>query len=120
MTKKIIFFALILSVSWLGSCYRDVEEELYPCETTGLKYSVDIAPIIKANCSPCHIGTLPTETFFGTYETLKAVMEDPNSSFLCRINHDADCPENFMPKDRSKLSDCAISKIEAWAIDYQP
>ena len=50
------FLPLLLALL-IGSCYYDVEEELYPsleCDTADITYTADVLPIIEGNCFSCH------------------------------------------------------------------
>ena len=115
MKRKGLIVSLLISITWLSSCYKDVEEELYPCVNNSLSYSIEIEPIINVNCNACHYGAASSSgTQLDTYETLTQVISRPSAEFFCRIKWEAGCSP--MPQNSSKLSDCSISKIEQWTI----
>ncbi len=105
-----LFFMIIFS-----ACYYDVEDQLYPietCRTENMSYVNDIVPLIKDNCNVCHaasqnLGNITLED----YSNVKKHAED--GSLIGSIKHVGYSP---MPKGGSKLSDCTISKIEAWIV----
>ena len=98
----------------LGSCYYDVEEELYPsleCQTMDMSYSVDILPIIDTDCYACHsaVANFGNVTLEGHAELIKYVNDN---SLLGVIKHSPGFSP--MPKNVAKLLDCEVEKIEAW------
>jgi hypothetical protein len=105
----------ILAAALFGSCYYDVEEELYPtleCTTTGATYTAVVEPIIRANCyNGCHsaASNIANITLEG-YENLKVYVD--NGRLLGSIKHGTGF--SAMPKNAAKLLDCNIAKIEAW------
>lgn len=112
MFQKIsLLLCLLFGVS---ACYYDVEEELYPtteCETNEVTYSAVVLPIIDNNCYACHDAA---NNFGGiileSYEELKPYVD--NGSLLSVIRHESGFSP--MPKNRAKLLDCDIAKIEEW------
>ena len=54
---------LILSATaFFSSCYYDKEEKIYgiaPCDTSNIKYSVQIVSTISTNCLRCHGAARP-------------------------------------------------------------
>lgn len=117
MEAKTIKLLLLLISFGLAGCYYDVEEELYPvvsCETNGMSYTTDILPIIEANCYTCHrTGSTITSISLEGYDKLKTAAL--NGSLVGAIKH----LQGYvaMPQSGAKLSDCNISKIEAWIND---
>ena len=114
---KRAFFILAGMALCLAGCYYDVEEELYPtleCQTEGLSYLSDIAPIIQRNCLGCHSqaanqGNVALEG----YSRLKIYVD--NGKLQGVINHQAGFSP--MPKNQPKLLGCEIAKIERWISD---
>lgn len=116
--KKILIPALALL---LTGCYFDKEDQLYPqgntggsgCDTTGMTYATDIAPILNQSCAlaGCHDAT--TKSFGHDLSSYQGSVTAANSNrLLGAINHSAGF--NPMPKGLAKLDDCSISKITAW------
>ena len=97
------------------ACYWDNEEDLYGpdpitnCDTSGMRFSVEIKQIMTEHCNKCHISS--SATFSGipyeTYDQFKAVAQ--NGKLLDRINNQAaPMPESGL------MSLCNRLKIEAW------
>lgn len=118
MKKSIAAFVLlagmVLAILPAG-CYFDNEEELYGpdlitnCDTTGMRFSVEIKQIMEDNCNACHISTSPSYSGipFENHAQFKAVAL--NGKLLDRINNQA------APMPQSGLmSLCNRLKIEAW------
>ncbi len=111
--------SLILLLT-LGSCYYDVEEEIYPktdCNTTNITYSMDIVAVLQSNCYVCHSqaanqGGITLEG----YNNLKSYVD--NGRFLGAIKHDAGYSP--MPQGAPQLPDCQIAQIEQWISDGAP
>lgn len=110
------YFAIcILAAAVFGSCYYDVEEELYPtldCSTAGATYTAVIEPIIRTNCyNGCHnAATNIANINLEGYDKLKVYVD--NGMLLGAIKHSAGFRP--MPKNAAKMVECNIAKIEAW------
>ena len=98
-----------------AGCYWDNEEDLYGpdpttnCDTTNMRYSVEIKQIMDEHCSSCHLST--SSTFSGIpYETHAQFQTVAlNGKLLDRINNQAaPMPETGL------MSLCNRLKIEAW------
>ena len=115
--KKVLFSLLVLMISLYGSgCYFDKENELYPqgvCDTSDVKFSTAIQPIIQANCAvaECHVNPNPQAgILLSDYAGVKLIADD--GTLLKTINHDP--AVSPMPKNAAKLTDCQIRKITMW------
>jgi hypothetical protein len=110
---RLLFFSLLLCFTNL-SCYYDSEEDLYPnvtCDTTNVKYSVEIKAIINNNCIGCHSAAANQGDI--QLENHADVLKYANNGrLLGSIKHAATYVA--MPTGAPKLSDCNISKVEAW------
>lgn len=114
MKNVILFFA---AAFLLTSCDYDVAEELYPideCQTEDLSYSMDIIPIIDANCYRCHdmqtnLGNITLEG----YDNIKVYVD--NGKLLGAIKRESGF--SAMPQDTDKIDQCLINKIEQWILD---
>jgi cytochrome c551/c552 len=115
--KKFISI-LIVAVALLSSCYRDVEEQLYPanggssCDTTAVAYATTVVSILQSNgCISCHSGSAASGGIsLQTYANVRAVAM--NGKLYGAINHSAGFSP--MPKGGNKMSACNILKIKAW------
>ena len=111
--KAMVMLAALLL---LAGCYYDDEASLYPeatdCHFDTVTYSLDIIPIVNANCAipGCHVsGTGRVD--FTTYKGIKSVADDG------RLEQNA-LVSKIMPP--TALSYCDRSKIEAWLQDGAP
>lgn len=114
--KRITFIALI-ALAMVSSCYRDVEDELYPgtagsCDTTGITYSTTITPILQNNgCMNCHSGNVPSGGIsLQSHSLVKIIALD--GRLYGAINHGAGYSP--MPKGGNKMSSCDLRKVKAW------
>ncbi len=112
---KARFFLLALFLVSLMACYYDKEEILYPgntaCDTTNVRYSIQIQGIISQNCLPCHSAvTASGGIALETYDQVKTMVQ--NGRVPAAINHQQG--SSPMPKSAPKLSDCKIKTIEIW------
>jgi hypothetical protein len=116
MEQRMIKFLSILFMGLLiSSCYYDVEEELYPtgeCVTDNVTYKNDISKIVNNSClTGCHSSAVKIAGIdLATYEGVKKYVDLGN--FLGSIKHESGF--SAMPKGRSKIDACSISKIEKW------
>ncbi len=114
MTNRLMFFAgLFCCITFFISCSKASEDVLMPqqCDTTDMKYSTDILPIITANCYGCHgNGTVTNGVDLDGYDNVKA--KAISGQLIGVITHADGYPA--MPYDGNKLSDCEINKIRAW------
>lgn len=115
MIRSLLYiWALIFFISALGGCSKASEDMLITaqqCDTSGMKYSADILPIITTNCYPCHAnGIVNGNVSLGGYANLKA--QANNGNLVGVITHASGYPP--MPDNGGKLSDCEINKIKAW------
>lgn len=119
--KKIsILSTSLILLLMLGSCYYDVEEEIYPktdCNTDNITYSVNIVAVLQSNCYVCHsqAANLGGITLEG-YNNLKTYVD--NGRFLGAIRHEAGYSP--MPQGAPQLLDCQIAQIEQWILDGAP
>ena len=108
-------FAFLLLLS-LGACSYDNAEELLErqpvsCDLTVATYALTVSPLLDANCRDCHNRTVPLANInLEGYEQAKLYAD--NGKLMGVISH----AKGFspMPKGGAKLSDCEISRIQAW------
>ena len=118
-TPMLLALLLLGLLAALSGCYADNEEDLYPkaptssCDTTDVKYSTTVKPIIEANCATagCHAGNpAPGGYNFETHAGLLVTIN--NGRLLGSIRHASGYSP--MPKNAAKLPDCSINQIAAW------
>jgi len=108
-----VFAALLLLLTAPSGCYYDNEEDRFPgsnsCDTTSMRFSVEIKQIMEDNCNRCHLESEPNYSGvpFETYDQVKEVAD--NGKLVDRIN-DQNAP---MPQE-GLMALCDRQKIAAW------
>lgn len=117
--QLLALLALFSAMATSGCSYHN-EEELYPmnfCDTSAVRYSTTIRPIIEANCaiSGCHV---PGGEGNGDYTTFSALQAKAISGVLLpsinQVGNAIAMPPN------GKLSDCEITQITVWVQQGAP
>lgn len=109
--SAIILFAMLI----LSSCYYDNKEDLYifyqnQCDTTAISYSLDIEPIMTAQCVSCHnTNSAAGNVNLDSYEHVKA--SGQSGSLYGTVT--ATNGYNIMPESGPMIQ-CNIDKISAW------
>jgi hypothetical protein len=120
---KLFLVAAVISVGVAISCTKQSDDVLKAengggsCDTTGMRYSLDVLPILEANCYNCHAnGIVNGGVSLDGYRNV--VLQVQNGKLVPAITH---APGVIpMPFDGGKLSDCNIAKIEAWINEGSP
>lgn len=115
---------LALATVFFTSCYYNNFKELHPdvavvntsgCDTTsGIKYSVDIAPIFNAYCVGCHNNSAAHPL------TSVATIKASYSSSVLYTSISSSTAPNPMPQGGPPLSATSIAKIKQWVDACQP
>ncbi len=125
MMKLKIKYILSLAVVivWVSCTYKK-EVIDYPivtpitCDTTNVRYSVEIVGILSANCYSCH--TAPASAGGGnilsTYNNLKPYA---TGGLLYHVVNQTPGYDP-MPKGGAKLASCDIAKIRTWIRNGAP
>lgn len=117
MKRRSVFIVFVLVA--LSSCYYDNKEELYQnipqdCETSGLTYTNEIAPLIAQNCLVCHS---TNGGFFPILETLQQLRSN-EVEVTFRVTKPLGDPL-VMPQG-GPMSKCSVDQILAWYADGAP
>lgn len=81
------------------------------CDTTNMKYTANVLPVLKANCYSCHgNGNSQNGITLDSYAAVKKQAD--NGNLVAVITHAAGYPA--MPQGAAKLSDCDINTIRDW------
>ena len=81
------------------------------CDTSNPKFSTTITPILETYCNGCHGGGSPLGNVdYNTYAGVKATVT--NGKLIGSIKHLSGY--SAMPQNSNALSNCNISKIQAW------
>ena len=118
--NKLLTISLLTASVFIGGCYYDVEEEIYPtleCETANVTYSEVVLQLLEDNCLVCHsaaanFGNINLEG----YDNVKKRVDD--GLLIGAIRHEAGFSP--MPQGAPQLVECNIEKIEAWIADGAP
>ncbi len=97
--------------TWLaqGGQNNACDENLGGCNTTDVKFSLFIKPLVQAKCQGCHSGNTPQGGIkLVSYTEVKTVALDG------RLYNSLTRTSNWMPKGGAKLDDCSLQKIQAW------
>lgn len=108
-----IIAGAIMLVS-LDSCYYDKADLLYPdsaCDTSAVKYSTTVLPVLTSSCVSCHGGSAPSAGIsLDNYAGVK--MQVDNGRLWGAVSHSPSYSP--MPKNGSKLNTCSLQKIRKW------
>lgn len=116
MIKNTCLLLSLVSIVYLSSCYYDKADLIYTqnlaCDTTAVKYSTIVAPILTTSCNYCHGGTAANGAgiVLDTYATTKVYVD--NGKLLNSILQNGKA--SAMPKGGGKLDACSINKITNW------
>jgi hypothetical protein len=94
-----------------AACTYNKEDELYgtACDTTNVKYSVEIQGILSSSCLNCHNSiSQQGGVNLGSYQNVKEWVD--NGGLLESVIRE----NNPMPKGAPRLSSCKINQIRAW------
>lgn len=117
MKHTITLLSLFAFILYISSCSKDKAAEPIiidvSCDSIPKSFSVDVQPIINANCVTCHFSG---SSFANgqSWET-HADISTNISAILTAINHQPG--KTPMPYQMSKLSDSLINVIRCWAAD---
>lgn len=110
----IVTVLTVLFLTTLESCYYDKADLLYPdtaCDTSAVKYSTSVLPVLSSSCISCHGGSTPSAGIsLDSYTGVKQQVD--NGRLWGAVSHSPNYSP--MPKNSSKLSNCNLSKIKIW------
>lgn len=116
MIKNTFFIFSIVSIVCLSSCYYDKADMIYTqnlaCDTTAVKYSTTVAPILTKNCNFCHGGTAANGAGIVLDNYASAKVYITNGRLLNSILQNGKA--SSMPKGGGKIDACSINKISNW------
>lgn len=102
---------LALISKWIGQGAKNNSCISSGCDTTNVKYSTHIKPLIQNSCQGCHSGVAPGGGIdLATYTGVKAIAD--NGKFIGAISHLTGYVP--MPQNGNKLSDCQINMVTIW------
>lgn len=102
--------ALILK--WIQQGAQNLSCEA-DCDTSNVKFSSSVLPIIESRCKGCHSGSSPQGGIALTnYTQVKATVN--NGSLWGSITHDAGFTAMPYPAGNARIPECDIRKIRIW------
>ena len=105
-------FVSIVTLS--ASCVNNNKQDLLnasACDTSTVKYSTTIAPIMTNYCTNCHGGSSPSAGInLEGHTNVKTYVD--NGRLWGSMNHDNGY--SAMPQGTGKLDACTINKLLAW------
>ncbi len=119
--KTLGIILILLSGTFISSCYYDNEEELYPygnlnCDTLSvITYTNSIQAIANGSCaiSGCHTGVNPTGGItLETYQQMKSIADDGKLGTRVLVQ------QNMPPS--GPLSSCDLEAIQVWINNGAP
>ncbi|MFC4230786.1 hypothetical protein ACFOW1_02715 [Parasediminibacterium paludis] len=118
-----IALAIITVCIWAGCTYKKEVTDMatlpiVTCDTTNVRYSVEIVGILSANCYSCHAApaSFGGGNILSTYNNLKPYA---NSNLLYHVVNQTPGYDP-MPKGAAKLVSCDIAKIRTWIRNGAP
>jgi uncharacterized membrane protein len=118
----LIIIVFVMAITWY-SCQYKKDAIAYPvnsCDTSVVRFSVEIRSILQANCYVCHAAAVASSAGGGfNYETYAGIVPNvANGKLLRSIMHEPG--SDFMPKNGAKISDCDIAKFRSWIRNGYP
>jgi mono/diheme cytochrome c family protein len=116
---KIRLLITAFTLFCFSACYYDKEDLLYgqsSCDTSSVKYSVQIKNILKASCLSCHSGTAAAGAGIKLDDYVSVKKSADNGSLLSSVTRTV----NPMPKGAARLSSCRIAEIRTWIQNGAP
>lgn len=102
---------------WIGQGAKNNSCIESGCDTTNVKFSTHIKPLIQNNCQGCHSGAAPGGGInLATYAGVKAIAD--NGKFFGSISHLTGY--KAMPQNGNKLTDCQITTVKIWINQGSP
>ena len=108
---------LALIAKWIGQGAIENSCLYSGCDTTNVKYSTHIKPLIENTCQGCHSGASPGGGIdLATYSGIKTIAD--NGKLFGSVSQLSGF--SAMPKNGNKLTDCQINMINIWISQGAP
>jgi len=118
---RIASVAFVAAILVLQGCYNRKADIVYPapvtCDTTNVRYGVEVVNILKASCYVCHSpGFASSGIILNNYTSVK------NLTAGNTLLHVVQWTPGYsqMPKNQPKMSDCNIAIIRTWIRNGAP
>ena len=118
--KTGIIFSIIICITLVSGCVYSKSDDLFSttintCDTSNVKYSVDIVGILQTSCYRCHdvnnYATKGGNYRYDIYQPELKAMATNGKLYKAVAHLPGAVP---MPFDGGMISDCSIAKIRAW------
>lgn len=122
LLRPVLAGVSLLALALAAGCSYSHGEPAPACDVPreNVTYSAVISPIFDAHCRECHGTTVYTTdgggNNFGDYAAINRYFSP--AKLISSIRHEPN--SSFMPKNRAKLSDCDIERIEKWIAAGKP
>ncbi len=125
MKRKVLIFSVAaITAVWVGCTYKkevnEVPVTVTPpaCDTSNVKYSVQVTAILSASCYSCHAGSAGAGAgiTLDRYNIIKAYAS--SGDLMNVVTHAPGYSP--MPKGGGKLSDCNIAILRTWVRNGAP
>ena len=104
--KKVFLILTLMAVTFFIACSK----KAHPAKVRPTTYTMDIAPLLQAKCTPCHLPSRGgRKANFETYESAKGYAAE----MLDRVMI-APGQRGFMPQKNEKLPETEIALIKKW------
>jgi len=120
--KQIIISFISGLIIWSSttSCFYNKADEVYPnvsCDTTDVRFSVEIASILDQYCAACHSGSADAGAGIQLYDyaTISSLALDGQFTYgtlLSSVLWEGGASQ--MPKGDPQIDECSISQLRAW------
>jgi len=109
----LLLICAFLVVSFTG-CSKESEDKLAAlCDTTAVKYSTGVVPILQNNCYPCHGASSNSGSGGIILEGYNNIKVYVNQGYV--VGNVTHAPGFVgMPYGLPKLPDCEVNTIVAW------
>jgi cytochrome c5 len=115
----VVLTLIIIAVAWAACSYKK-EALAYPssssvsCDTSNVRYSVEVVGVLSANCYTCHAASVANVSGGGTVlDNYNRVKLYASTGYLLNvILHTPGYDQ--MPNNGGMLGSCDIAKIRTW------
>lgn len=117
---SIAFFPLAVIFFTASGCFYDKADEVYPvdtCDTTDMRYSVEVKAILDQYCESCHGGTADAGAGIQLYDyaTISNLALDGQFTYgtlMSSVRWEGGASQ--MPKGDPQIDECSIKQLQAW------
>jgi hypothetical protein len=120
--RKISFVTYCFIIIIFAACSYHKADVAYPrattCDTTIVRYSVEVVSILNNNCKDCHFGNSAISGInLFNWQTIHTYATDGKHTYgtlLSAVLHQGGAPKMPLRNPPVKISQCDIDKLTAW------